>query len=186
MNSASAIRGPTWSPRFYFSISQDRGLRVVWTPRGFLPSKIQIWTTRTTTTSDSLSATFALTLAPVSVRRTARLGRTRVRVIGNGDQSPSNHGRTMRVAPPESGRPRKSYCYHPRCLSRPMSTDASKTEGEAFRVIQDCSFDRWCDLWDIFVRVTSNDDAFQANSSIPDSRVCGRDTRLFWNQRKKY
>lgn len=80
--------------------------------------------------------------ARARVRRSVRLGRTRVRVIGNGDQSPSNHGRTMRVAPPESGRPRKSYCYHPRCLSRPMSTDASKTEGEAFRVIQDCSFDR--------------------------------------------
>lgn len=64
MNPASAIRGPTWSLRFYFSITQNRGLRVVRTPRGFLPSKIQIWTT---TTSDSLSATFALTRAAVCV-----------------------------------------------------------------------------------------------------------------------
>ena len=39
------------------------------------------------------------------------------RVITNGDQSPSNRGRTMRVVPPESGRLRESYCCHPRCLS---------------------------------------------------------------------
>lgn len=117
MNPASAIRGPSWSLRFYFSISQDRGLQVVRTPRGFLPSKIQIWTT--TTTSDSLSAALALTRG--RVRGSVRPGHTRVRAIGNGDQSPSNRGRTMRVAPPESGRLRESYCCHPRCLSSPMS-----------------------------------------------------------------
>lgn len=117
MNPASAIRGPTWSLRFYFSISQDRGLQVVRTPRGFLPSKIQI---STTTTSDSLSAALG-SYAYARVCRSVRLGHTRVRAIGNGDQSPSNRGRTMRVAPPESGRLRESYCCHPRCLLSPMS-----------------------------------------------------------------
>jgi len=114
VNPAFVIRGPTWSLRFYFPISQNRGLQVVRIPRGFLPSKIQIWMT---TTSDSLSAALVLTRAPVCVRP----GQTRVRAIGNGDQSPSNRGRTMRVAPPESGRSRESYCCHPRCLSSPMS-----------------------------------------------------------------
>jgi len=59
--------------------------------------------------------------ARARVRGSVRPGHTRVRAIGNGDQSPSNRGRTMRVAPPESGRSRESYCCHPRCLSSPMS-----------------------------------------------------------------
>lgn len=59
--------------------------------------------------------------ARARVRGSVRLMHTRVRAIGNGDQSPSNRGRTMRVAPPESGRLRESYCCHPRCLLSPMS-----------------------------------------------------------------
>jgi len=67
-----------------------------------------------------------------------------VRAISNGDQSPSNRGRTMRVAPPESGRPRESYCCHPRCLSSPASwpdVPSFGIKGDAFGVIQPCSSD---------------------------------------------
>jgi len=120
---------------------------MVWTPRGFLPSKIQIWTTTTTmtttTTSDSLSAAFALTRRD-RVCGSVRARRRRVRAISNGDQSPSNRGRTMRVAPPESGRPRESYCCHPRCLSSPASwsdVPSFGIKGDAFGVIQARSFD---------------------------------------------
>lgn len=171
----SAIRGPTWSLRFYFSISQDRGLQVVRTPRSLLPSKIQIWTT---TTSDSLSAR-ARSYARARVRGSVRPGYTRVRAIGNGDQSPSNRGRTMRVAPPESGRLRERAIVATHVVSRALCRGLNVLSFVTFRVIQDCSFDRWCsprDLPEISIRYlrtreASNDGRTRVPSEFPMTRM---------------
>lgn len=138
MNPASVIRGPIRSLRFYFSISQDRGLQVVRTPRGFLPSKIQIWTT---TTSDSLSAAFALTRAPVCVEAFDRSTRVCVR-----SATVINHLQTAVVQCVSRHQnlvawERAIVATH--VVSRALCRGLNSPSFVTFTVIQDCSFDRW-------------------------------------------
>lgn len=169
MNPASAIRGPTWLLRFYFSISQDRGLQVVRTPRGFLPSKIQIWTT----TSDSLSAVLVLTRAPVCVEAFDRGTRVCVR-----SATVINHLQTAVVQCVSRHQnlvawERAIVATH--VVSRALCRGLNAPSFVTFRVIQDCSFDRWCsprDLPKISIRYlrtreASNDGRTRVPSEFP-------------------